>query len=330
MTLQKTTEGLMPLDIPKAGKACETWYKVVGDIENDVPLITVHGGPGAAHEYLLPFTDLYKNHNKTIIFYDQVGCGNSTRLPEKNGDTDFWTVDLFMHELDTLVDFLGLRSRGFDLLGQSWGGMLGGVYAAKRPQGLRKLILANAPSSVPLTIKGIQALMKLLPQDVQDDLEEAHRSGDFDSEKYKNACLVFYKKHLCRLDPWPKEVETALGHLEEDPTVYGTMFVGSPFSKLRLLILSRYGPSELFASGPLKDWEGYHTADQISVETLLINGRYDEVQDLAVAPWFHRIPKVKWVQLENSSHIAHFEERERYMQFVSTFLEIDGASNKSL
>ncbi|PVI05801.1 proline-specific peptidase [Periconia macrospinosa] len=311
MTLRKESEGLIPVDIPNAGKPCKIWFKIVGDVRIGVPLITLHGGPGAAHEYMLPFIDLHKKHNKTIIFYDQVGCGKSTRLPEKNGDGDFWTFELFMHELDTLVDHLGLRSQGFDLLGHSWGGMLGGVYAAKKPEGLRKLVLADAPSSIPLMLKGEQKLIDSLPQDVRDVIEECHRNGDFDSEKYKNACVVFYQRHLCRADPWPKDLQTGLGHLEEDPTVYRTM----------------WGPSEFFASGSLKNWEGHSTAHHIGVETLLINGRYDEVQDLAVAPWFHRIPKVKWVQLENSSHMGHFEERERYMQFVGDFLEGDHALN---
>lgn len=82
----------------------------------------------------------------------------------------------------------------------------------------------------------------------------------------------------------------------------------------------RYGYSEFYATGPLKHWEGYKTAHKINVETLLINGRYDEVTDLAVAPWFHEIPKVKWIVMENSSHIPHYEERERYMQIAGEFL----------
>lgn len=92
--------------------------------------------------------------------------------------------------------------------------------------------------------------------------------------------------------------------------------------------VNRLGPSELLATGSLKDWEGYSTAHLIRSEVLLINGRYDEVQDLAVAPWFHRIPKVKWLHLEKSSHMGHFEERERYMRFVGAFLEIEKAMNE--
>ncbi|KAF2635316.1 proline-specific peptidase [Massarina eburnea CBS 473.64] len=305
MTAVKTSEGKIPLQIPNAGKPCETWYKVIGDLDHSAPLITLHGGPGAGHEYLLPLIDLHTKYKTPIVFYDQVGCGNSTRLREKDGDETFWSVDLFISELENLVDFLGIRERGFNILGQSWGGMLGGVYAARKPVGLRKVILANPPASIPLLLEGEQKLMKLLPEDIQRDLEECHRNHDFESGKYKNACLVFYKRHLCRLDPWPTEVLTALWHLEEDPTVYKTM----------------YGPSELFVTGLLRDWEGFSTAHFIEAETLLLNGRYDEVQDLAVAPWFRHIRKVKWVVLEQSSHMAHFEERERFMQIVGDFLE---------
>ena len=87
-----------------------------------------------------------------------------------------------------------------------------------------------------------------------------------------------------------------------------------------MMFFSRMGPSEMLASGNLRDWEGFSTAHQIKSEVLLINGRYDEVQDPAVAPWFWKIPKVKWLHLEKSSHVGHFEERERYMQFVGDFL----------
>jgi len=223
MTIITSTEGKIPLDIPHANKPCETWYKIIGDLTKGIPLLALHGGPGAAHEYLLPLIDLHTKHNKPIIFYDQIGCGRSTRLREKANDTSFWSVDLFIYELDTLIDHFGLRSRGFDIYGQSWGGILGGMYAARRPVGLRRLVLADAPASIPLMLKGVEELVNLLPKEVRRDLEECHRNGDFESEKYKAACLVFYKRHLCRLEPWPKGMELAMGHLEEDPTVYGTM-----------------------------------------------------------------------------------------------------------
>ena len=218
-------EGLIPFHVPGLPKPCYTWYQTHGDLKSSssIPLITLHGGPGACHEYLLPLTDLTTAHDIPVIFYDQIGNGKSTHLREKNGDEAFWTEDLFIAELDNLIDTLQLRETTFDLYGQSWGGMLAATYASRKPRGLRKLVLADAAASVELLLEGENALRKELPADVRSVLDRCEREGDFESEEYEKACLVFYKLHLCRLDPWPKEVEIALGHLKDDPTVYQTM-----------------------------------------------------------------------------------------------------------
>jgi L-proline amide hydrolase len=58
----------------------------------------------------------------------------------------------------------------------------------------------------------------------------------------------------------------------------------------------------------------------IRVPTLLINGEYDFEADDVCAPFFRSIEKIKWVKFAQSSHMPHWEERERYMQVVETFL----------
>jgi L-proline amide hydrolase len=74
------------------------------------------------------------------------------------------------------------------------------------------------------------------------------------------------------------------------------------------------------STGNLKDWSAIEEAHKITAPTLLINGKYDEVQDVAVAPFFEQIAKVRWVTLEQSSHMGHFEERTRFMEIVGGFL----------
>lgn len=83
----------------------------------------------------------------------------------------------------------------------------------------------------------------------------------------------------------------------------------------------RWGPSEFFVSGTLKNWTVLDELHKISVPTLLLNGRYDEAQDSAMLPFMTRIPKVKWVQFAESSHMSQFEERERFMHIVGTWLK---------
>lgn len=78
--------------------------------------------------------------------YDQLGCGRSTHLPEKKGDESFWTIKLFLLELDNLLSHLGIQD-DYDLLGQSWGGDLAADYAILQPKGSKRLVLASAPAS---------------------------------------------------------------------------------------------------------------------------------------------------------------------------------------
>lgn len=161
MTTFPITEGEVPLDVPAAGKPCHTWYKLFGSLDATTTaagpiLIALHGGPGAGHEYLMPLVDLYTRYGIPVLLYDQIGCARSTHLREKNGDAEFWSFELFISELDNLIDRLGLRERGFYLLGQSWGGVLAASYAmpryhgGKTPEGLRKLIVHSGPASIPL------------------------------------------------------------------------------------------------------------------------------------------------------------------------------------
>ncbi|OBZ67517.1 L-amino acid amidase [Grifola frondosa] len=103
----------------------ETWYKVVGDLKSGVrPLVTLHGGPGFSHHYMLPHATLNASHNIPVIFYDQIGIGQSSHVREK--PKEFWTFDLFMDQLDGLLNHLGVHD-SFDLLGHSWGACLQGT-----------------------------------------------------------------------------------------------------------------------------------------------------------------------------------------------------------
>lgn len=112
---------IIPFEIPSTKQPAATWYKVLGKLDTP-PLIVLHGGPGAGHEYVTPLADMHEKYQMPVIFYDQIGCGQSTRFPDKMGDDTFWTFDLFIKELENLVSYFKLHELGFYLIGQSWGG----------------------------------------------------------------------------------------------------------------------------------------------------------------------------------------------------------------
>src|SRR5213078_2938862 len=132
------------------------------------------------------------------IPYDQVGCGKSTHLPE--APPDFWTVQLFKDELAALTRHLGIADR-YAVVGQSWGGMLAMEHALDHPDGLRAIVVADSPASIPLWVEEANRLRADLPQDVQDALTRHETDGTPDSPEYEEAVRVYYDRHLCRI-PW--------------------------------------------------------------------------------------------------------------------------------
>ncbi|WP_187369617.1 proline iminopeptidase-family hydrolase [Fodinicola acaciae] len=277
-----------------------TWYRVTGDLRSGKPpLVVLHGGPGCTHDYVLPLADV-ADSGRAVVHYDQIGNGKSTHLPEAGAG--FWTIELFLRELDHLLSFLGIAD-GYHLLGQSWGGMLGAEHAVRRPAGLTSLIIANSPASMRLWLAAANGLREKLPDDVRKTLSEHEAAGTTDSAAYQAATRVFYDRHVCRV-PWPDYVARTFAAIEDDPTVYHTM----------------NGPTEFHVVGTLKDWSIVDRLDQINRPTLLISGRHDEATPAAVQPYADRIPDVRWTIFEDSSHMPHVEEREAYMELVRGFL----------
>ena len=125
-----------------------TWYRVTGELRpsGPGPLVVVHGGPGASHDYLESLAELADVAGRPCVVYDQIGCGRSQHLP--GAPEDFWTVELFRRELRTLSERLGIAAR-YHVLGQSWGGILAMEYALRYQVHLRGLVISNMMSSAP-------------------------------------------------------------------------------------------------------------------------------------------------------------------------------------
>ncbi|KAF9537481.1 proline-specific peptidase [Agrocybe pediades] len=279
------------------GKTCKTWYQVHGDIHSTgrTPLLVIHGGPGLTHDYMLPNLRLYENHSIPVIFYDQIGCGRSSHIPE--APKSFWCVDLFLDELENLVRHLGLQR--YDILGHSWGGIIASNFAAARqPTGLRRLVLASCPASTDLATEGVvKHLKEGFPPGTYEMFEKHEREETTDSKEYHDAMKVFHQKHTCTLDPWPEELLTSFREAGKDKSAHRAM----------------NSQSFLRNGGNNKDWSVIPILHQISSPTLLLHSPTDLVHEIATRPYFERIPKVKWVEFYNSSHLAQFEEPERYV-----------------
>ena len=292
--MQPTSEGRIPF------KGYETWYQIWGDEDapGKFPLLCLHGGPGAAHDYLEALAALTAT-GRRVIFYDQLGCANSG-IPESR--PELWTVGLYVEEVDVVRQALGLERT--HLLGQSWGGMLGMEYALTQPQGIVSLTIASSPCSMALWLEEANRLREDLPAEVQQTLLAHEAAGTTDSPEYEAAMSVFYRRHVCRTDPMPEPVQRSFAKLAANPEVYHTM----------------NGPSEFHVVGTLKTWDVCDRLGEITIPTLVTSGRFDEATLLIAETVTRGIPGAQWVVFEESSHMAHAEQPEAYIEVLDAFL----------
>ncbi|HLW59482.1 MAG TPA: proline iminopeptidase-family hydrolase [bacterium] len=294
MTAVTETEGFVDF------RGHRVFYRIVGSGEapGKYPLLTLHGGPGAAHDCLEPLAVLART-GRRVIFYDQLGCGRS----DQPHDPALWTIDLFLEELAVVRRALQLPA--VHLLGLSWGGMLGLEYATRQPPGIVSLIVASAPASMRQWMDEARRLRAELPDEVQRVLDRHERAGTTDDPEYQRAMMVFYERHVCRVKPWPDCVQRSIGQLMRNPEVYLTM----------------NGPSEFHVTGTLREWSVEERLGLVRVPVLVTSGRYDECTPAMAETIQRRIPGSEWVLFEESAHFSHAEEPERYASTVTAFLE---------
>jgi len=281
-----------------------TWYRVVGDLDpgaRRAPVIVCLGGPGATHDYLESLAALERS-GRACVLYDQLGNGNSDHLPD--ADPSFWTTALFERELGALAAHLGIDGR-YHVLGQSWGGMLALLHGIERPPGLLSLVVADSPASIADFVSGANELLDQLDSDVVATIRAGERTGETSTPEFQGAVMEFYKRNLCRVDPWPDHLLRSFEAMEADPTVYRTM----------------NGPTEFTVVGTIKDFDIYDRLAEIEVPVLLISGEHDEVRPWVVAKIQERLRDSRWELFEGCSHNPHLEEPERFLAVVGAFLE---------
>jgi proline iminopeptidase len=268
------------------------WYASAGE---GVPLLLLHGGPGATSLYLEPLMVL-ADDGYHVVRYDQLGSYHS----DKPDDLSLWQFPRFVDELETVRQSLGFET--MYLLGQSWGAILALEYALHFQQHLRGLILASGAASIAECVAGMNGLRAELPKEMIDTLNHYEAIDETDNPAYKKVIDELYHRHLCRLVPHPDVLKES-GKRMAQP-VYNTM----------------WGPNEFRCTGNLQSWDRTDRLGEIHVPTLITVGRFDEVVPSCAETMHRGIAGSQLVVFEESSHSAHLEEPERYLEVLRTFL----------
>lgn len=287
--LTEITEDYIPVEDGRV------WYRIVGAEKSGIPLICLHGGPGAAHDYLETLEGF--SVERPVIFYDQMGCGNS----ERPHDPEHWKIERFVEELVKVRKALDLPF--IHLLGQSWGTILAAEYLFReKTEGVVSLIQSSPVMSFSRYVEDQRNALKKLPEDQQKVIYAAEARGDFTDPAYEELMMDFYREHLCRLDPWPDAMMRTMEKL--DHGVYEYM----------------QGPSEFTVTGTLRDYERTEDLKELALPVLYTCGEFDTCTP-STTEYFHRMtPGSEMIIFADASHEHHLEKPEEYLVKVGEFI----------
>ena len=271
------------------------WYKIIGADKKSTPLLLVHGGPGFPSYYLRPLEKIATE--RPVIFYDQLGCGRS----DKPNDTSLWKISRSVKEIETLRKALQLNQ--IHLFGNSYGAAVVAEYMADNPSGIKSIVFASPLISMRMFLEDQKRLRKELPSSVSDTLLFHERNGTIHSQAYGEAVAEYYKRYLCRVFPYPKEVQEAFNN------------VGAQ------VVETMWGSAAFGCTGNLKDFDRTNILKEIKLPILFTCGRYDFTTPETTRAYADQVKNSQFIVFENSGHSAINEEPSAYVKVLRDFLE---------
>ena len=272
------------------------------------PLMIIHGGPGASHDYFLPHLLPLMRTNR-LVFIDERGSGKSSKLE----DPKQYTVTNMVEDIETVRQALGLGK--ISLLGHSFGGPLVEAYALKYQQNLSHLILGSTFASTK-QLNAALAKMKseMTPKDRErvEALEaaglfgqgEIWERGRYPEEYAKLAWGVGYFPYLYQNRPDPN-YDAVGGNTTTAWDVYREMW-GSH--------------GEFLVDGNLTEVEYVDKLSQIKVPTLIIVGDHDQSDPKMSQEMHAKITGSKLVILPKSGHMTFVDQPTMFLKAVSDFV----------
>lgn len=285
----------------------KVWTKRVGNNPR-VKLLLLHGGPGATHEYFEPCDAYLPAAAIEYYYYDQLGSHYS----DQPDIADLWEIPRFVDEVEQVRVALGLDRSNFILLGHSWGGILAIEYALRHQQHLKGLVISNMMASIPAYNEYAQrVLMPMMDAAALAEIKQLEAAADYANARYMELLMKHhYIQHVLRmpLGEWPDPAERAFKHINTN--VYIPM----------------QGPSELGASGKLANWDRSADLRNVHVPTLTIGARHDTMDPEYMENMARVLPRGRYLNCPNGSHMAMFDDQECYFRGLIAFLnDLQGA-----
>ena len=279
-------EGMLPV---RGGRI---WYKVSGTGKG-IPMVLLHGGPGAGSYYLKPFEEL--GDDRPVIRYDQLGAGRSDRLT----DTTLMVIPRFVEELDSLRRALGV-DRWF-LNGHSWGTVLALEYYKAHPEHVAGIVFGGSVFDWRAYARETEAWTKQMTPAAQRAIAAWKKGGSPEAPGFKAATEEFYAKFVWRR-PVRADLDSANAGFGAEQYTY------------------MQGAYEYVVTGTLKDYDARADLPRIAVPVLSTTGEFDEVGPKTVEAHAKLIPGARFVLYRDAGHVTSWDARDANVRDVREFL----------
>jgi len=304
---EKTTDsiqngGVKVIPIITSKGTFKVWTKRIGN-NPKIKLLLLNGGPGATHEYFECFENFLPAEGIEIIYYDQLGCGNS----DNPNDVALWDLARYVEEVEQVRKALNLDASNFYMLGHSWGGILAMEYALKYQKNMKGLIISNMMSSCPEYGKyAEEVLAKQMDPKVLAELNQIEAAKDFTNPRYMELLIPnFYEKHILRFPAkeWPEPVNRSFAKMNQS------------------LYVSMQGPSEFGISGKLEKWDRKSDLKNITIPTLVIGAKYDTMDPKHMEEMSKLVQNGTYLFCPKGSHMDFYDDQKVYFEGLIPFLK---------
>lgn len=293
--------GVKVIPITSSKGTFNVWTKRIGN-NPKIKLLLLNGGPGATHEYFECFENFLPAEGIEIIYYDQLGCGNS----DNPNDVALWDLGRYVEEVEQVRKALHLDESNFYVLGHSWGGILAMEYTLKYQHNMKGLIISNMMSSCPEYGRyADEVLAKQMDPKVLAEINKIEAAKDFANPRYMELLIPnFYEKHILRFPSkdWPEPANRSFAKMNQ--SLYVTM----------------QGPSEFGISGKLEKWDRKSDLKNITIPTLVIGAKYDTMDPNHMSAMSKLVQNGTYLYCSKGSHMAFYDDQKTYFEGLIAFL----------
>jgi proline iminopeptidase len=266
-----------------------------------VPVLLIHGGPGGTScAYASTVGGVASS--RPVVLYDQLGSGNSDKMLDLKRDA---VLPRFVQEVQAIREQLGLKE--VHLVGHSWGATVALEYLlTANPTGVRSVSFVGPLLSTPRWIQDANGLVRQLPPDVQDAIQTAKSTGNYDTPEFRAANEVFEANFGVRT---PREQRQRLPLCASTPVRFNAQ-----------LYEYMWGPSEFVSDGTLRDYDRVGQLSVLKLPTLFVVGEYDEARPETVREFQKHVPGSIVRIIPGAGHGVTIDQTQAFNDVITEFI----------